>query len=104
MYQTRARNDLPCTIINNYYLSIIFRLYKSSSPPIQQIQSSEQSNAAQLRQFSNQLQQLSQLCNQLSQEVQRTSQLVTQQQSWKPQVGAQVGIHQPFRQPPAPSI
>jgi septal ring factor EnvC (AmiA/AmiB activator) len=78
---------------------------------LQQMQSSEQSNGAQLRQFSNQLQQIAQheasavqqiqqlshLCNQLSQEVQRTSQLVSQQQSWQPQVGMQ---QQPFRQPP----
>jgi uncharacterized protein with von Willebrand factor type A (vWA) domain len=76
---------------------------------LQQMQSAEQSNAVQLRQFSNQLQQiaqheasavqqiqhLSQLCTQLSQEVQRVSQLGTQQQPWQPQVGVQ----QPFIQP-----
>ena len=68
---------------------------------LQQMQNSEQSNSAQLRQFSNQLQQLaqreastvqqiqhlSQLCTQLSQEVQRVSQLGIQQQPWQSQVG-----------------
>lgn len=68
---------------------------------LQQMQSSEQSNVAQLSQISNVLQQLvqretsavqqiqhlSQLCTQLSQEVQRVSQLGIQQQPWQTQVG-----------------
>ncbi|NRD76930.1 hypothetical protein HPT25_05405 [Bacillus sp. BRMEA1] len=78
---------------------------------LQQMQNAEQSNAAQLRQFSNQLlqiaqheasavqqiQHLSQLCSQLSQEIQRMSQLGTQQQPWQTQA---VGVHQPFIQQP----
>ena len=67
---------------------------------LQQMQSSEQSNAAQLRQISNEIQQLaqretsavqqiqhlSQLCTQWSQEVRRVSQLGIQQQPWQSQV------------------
>jgi cell shape-determining protein MreC len=74
---------------------------------LQQMQSSEQSNVALLRQISNELQQLaqretsaaqqiqhlSQLCTQLNQEAQRVSQLGVQQQPLQSPVGV------PFIQP-----
>lgn len=92
-------------MITHVHQQVISQIQSS----LQQMQISEQSNATQLRQFSNQLQQLaqreasavqqiqhlSQLCTQLSQEVQRVSQLGTQQQPWQPQLGVQ----QPFIQP-----